>query len=75
MMYFAEKVRRAFYVKARKRARHVLIPNYLLENPHPVGASLLANLLKIFASKLAPTLGFRPDRLFGLIPALGQAVV
>jgi para-aminobenzoate synthetase component I len=41
----------------------VFNPNCLLENSRPVGASLLANLSKIFASKLAPTMGFRPNGL------------
>lgn len=44
-----------------------LMPENPLETPHPAGAGLLANLLKIFAGKPAPTRVFRPNGLPGLM--------
>jgi hypothetical protein len=38
-----------------------------------VGASLLANLTNIFASKLAPTMGFQSNELIGFNAASGIA--
>jgi hypothetical protein len=42
---------------------YLFIQNSLLENSRSVGASLLANDLKFFASKLAPAMSFRPNEL------------
>jgi hypothetical protein len=46
--------------------KHTLNPNSPLEISLNVGASLLANFSDIFASKLAPTMGWLPNGQSGL---------